>query len=138
MNFEVLQKVRFGDVDKAGIAYYPRIFGMCHIAFEEMWERFIGRSYDKLILEDRIGMPIVHVTANFMAPMQYGAEIAIRVSVVRIGKRSVEFQFDFFGAGDRKHLAKMNITNAVVQMDTFRSVEVPAKYIPFFEQLKSA
>ena len=136
MDFEITQKIRFGDVDKAGVAYYPRIFNMCHVAFEEMWDRFIGRSYDRLVLEEKIGMPLVHVTADFISPMPYGAEIAIRVSVVRIGTRSVEFQFDFFHAGDRKHLAKIRITNAMVNMDTFRSVEVPAKYKPFFEQLK--
>lgn len=135
MNFEVPQKIRFGDVDKAGIAYYPHIFNMCHVAFEEMWEKFIGRSYDRLILEDRIGMPIVHVNADFMAPLQYGADIAIRVSVVRIGTRSLEFQFDFFNSGDRKHLARINITNAMVQMDTFRSVEIPPAYRTRFEEL---
>lgn len=135
--FEVIQKIRFGDVDKAGIAYYPRIFNMCHVAFEEMWDRFMGRSYDRLILEERIGMPLVHVNADFMSPLQYGAEIAIRVSVVRIGARSIEFQFDFFNAADRKHLARINITNAMVHMDTFRSVEIPAPYRKLFEKLKS-
>lgn len=134
--FEVMQKVRFGDVDKAGIAYYPRIFNMCHVAFEELWDRFMGRSYDRLILEDRIGMPLVHVNADFISPMQYGAEIAIRVSVIRIGAKSLEFQFDFFNAPDRKQLARINITNAMVNMDSFRSVEIPAQYRSLFEQLR--
>lgn len=135
MNFEVVQKIRFGDVDKAGIAYYPRIFNMCHVAFEEMWDRFIGRSYDRLILEEKIGMPLVHVKADFVSPLKYGAEIGIRVSVVRIGKRSIEFQFDFFDLADRKPLAKIDITNALVDMETFRSVEIPPKYLPYFEKL---
>lgn len=136
MNFEVPAKIRFGDVDKAGIAYYPRIFNMCHVAFEEMWERFIGRSYDRMILEDKIGMPIVHVNADFISPLQYGAEISIRVSVVRIGKSSVEFQFDFFKTTSRNHLARINITNAMVNMESFKSVEIPPKYRTFFEQLR--
>ena len=136
MTFETVSKIRFGEVDKAGIAYYPRIFNMCHVAFEDMWQNFIGRSYDKLILEDKLGMPLVHVDADFIAPLQYGADIAIRVGVARLGDKSVNFQFDFFDAQTRNPLARINLTNALVRMDTFQSVEIPAKYRAAFAKLQ--
>ena len=40
--FLASQKVRFGDVDAAGIAYFPRIHEYLHDAFEEL--RVVSRA----------------------------------------------------------------------------------------------
>ena len=133
--FQTSILVRFGDLDAAGIAYYPRIFNMCHVAFEEMWEKFIGRTYASLILDEKLGMPLVHAEADFFAPLEYGAAIAIRVGVAKLGSKSVKFQFDFFRADDRLHLARIRLTNAMVNMRTFRSVKISATYRDWFERL---
>ena len=34
MAFTSIQKIRFDDVDGAGIVYYPQYFHLCHAAFE--------------------------------------------------------------------------------------------------------
>ena len=37
MPFTSIQKIRFDDVDGAGIVYYPTLFHYCHVAFEQAW-----------------------------------------------------------------------------------------------------
>ena len=41
MAFTSVQKIRFDDVDGAGIVYYPQYFHLCHKAFEDLFSRCI-------------------------------------------------------------------------------------------------
>ena len=67
--FTCQQQVRFGDVDPAGIVYFPRIFDYLHGAFEELWEVHVGARYYHLLLEQRIGFPLVHSEVEFKSPL---------------------------------------------------------------------
>jgi 4-hydroxybenzoyl-CoA thioesterase len=67
-SFTTIIQVRFGHVDPAGIAYYPRIYDYIHEVYEELWDRHIGVRYDKLLLEERIGFPLVRAEVDFKAP----------------------------------------------------------------------
>ena len=67
--FKLQQKVRFGDVDPAGIVYFPRIYDYIHEAFEELWETHVGARYYALLLERRMGFPLVHSEVSFTAPL---------------------------------------------------------------------
>ena len=53
--FHTQLDVRFGDVDPAGIAYYPKIFDFIHQAFESLWALHVGKRYYHLVSEDRLG-----------------------------------------------------------------------------------
>ena len=44
MSYRTRVKVRFGDIDRAGIAYYPNLYHYCHIAFEDFFEEHLGVS----------------------------------------------------------------------------------------------
>ena len=52
-------KVRFGDIDHAGIVYYPRISNYFHVAFEEFFSDRVGLPYHELLDERRLGFPAV-------------------------------------------------------------------------------
>ncbi|MFM7296641.1 MAG: acyl-CoA thioesterase [Planctomycetota bacterium] len=70
--FEYPLSVRFGDVDAAGIAYFPNIYGFLHDAFEALWERHVGIRYHELIAVRRLGFPLVHSEVDFHAPLRFG------------------------------------------------------------------
>ena len=65
--FSTVLQVRFGHVDPAGIAYFPRIYDYLHDVFEELWEEHVGQRYYHLLLERRIGFPLVHDNARYAA-----------------------------------------------------------------------
>ena len=65
MPFRSLLKIRFGDIDHAGIVYYPRFLHYFHVALEEFFGQELGIDYPLLINEHRIGLPTVHLETDF-------------------------------------------------------------------------
>jgi len=69
MAFTSVQKIRFDDVDGAGIVYYPQYFHLCHKAFEDFFDESEGFSYPQLINELHRGFPTVAIQSEFSAPL---------------------------------------------------------------------
>lgn len=128
MSYEVSRTIRFGDVDKAGIAYYPRIFDFCHQSFEEWWEGYMGRPYHDVIQKDFLGLPCVHIEADFKRPMDYGATVRARVSVVKLGDTSVVFRYQYMDADRQNVLASIDVTTVAVDMRTFKPRSIPDEF----------
>ena len=85
--------VRFGEIDPAGVVYYPNFFHYYHVAFEEFFGACHGLPYPQWMNERRIGFPTVHVVGDFQAPLFYGDVARIEVTVPRIGGKSVDFRY---------------------------------------------
>jgi 4-hydroxybenzoyl-CoA thioesterase len=45
MAFRSQLKIRFGDIDRAGIVYYPRFLQYFHVALEEFFADELGIEY---------------------------------------------------------------------------------------------
>ena len=43
--------VRFGDLDPAGIAYYPNLVNFLHESFEDFFSGYVGRPYPEVFRE---------------------------------------------------------------------------------------
>ena len=82
MAFRTPLHVRWGDLDPAGIVYYPRFMHFCHVAMEEFFRDAIGIDYPKLLREHRIGFPVVHLETEYHRPLRYADETEIEVSLV--------------------------------------------------------
>ncbi len=93
MSFSTRIIVRFGDVDSAGLVYYPRIFHYFHIALEEFFAARCGTAYHRLMSEERTGFPTVNAQTEFLAPLVYGDEINVSMCVVEVGTTSVTFEY---------------------------------------------
>ena len=89
MIFRKRYNYRFGDIDHAGIAYYPSLLHYFHVAMEDWWEEGLGRPYPALLIEDNYGMPAVKLEAEFFAPISYGDKPEICVGVLAVGNKSV-------------------------------------------------
>lgn len=91
LDFE--RRVRFEEVDAAGIAFFARFFNWCHEAMESFFGGVPG-GYVHLILERRIGFPAVHLEADWRAPLRYGDVARITTSVTRIGTSSATLRYE--------------------------------------------
>lgn len=125
MTFTTKIKVRFGDVDRAGIAYYPNLYHFCHVAFEEFFEHFVGISYPKLIEEENLGFPTVRVESYFRRPVKYGDTLEVRVGIARVGESSVTFEFRASREGEGQLLFATSHTCVGVDMKTFQPMRIP-------------
>jgi 4-hydroxybenzoyl-CoA thioesterase len=89
--FSYERPVRFEDVDAAGIVFFPRFLGYCHEAMEAMLAPIRG-GYAGLVVDRRLGLPAVHVEADFKSPLRFGDVAQISVVVERIGRSSCTFR----------------------------------------------
>jgi 4-hydroxybenzoyl-CoA thioesterase len=114
--------VRFGDIDAAGIAYYPNLVNFLHEAFEDFFRGHVGRPYPEVHGEG-LGFPTVKVEVEFLSPVHYGEQVEIAVGVERVGRSSVQMRYDA-SVGGRPVFRGRNVVVSV-DMKTFSSVPLP-------------
>jgi len=93
--FTTQQDIRFGDVDPAGIAFYPKIYDMIHRAMEELFDVHVGRRYYYLIAEDHVGFPLVSSRVEFKSPMRFGDRPVVRITTTKVGNSSLGLHYVF-------------------------------------------
>ena len=137
MAYKTTLSVRFGDVDKAGIVYYPRIFHYLHVAQEDFFAGRAGIAYHRLIEEERLGFPTVSDSTDFIKPLMYGDTLDILVYISRVGASSVVFEFEIYRSGSAEVLARSSQTKVAVNMDTWEKVAIPEKYRKVFLECRN-
>ncbi len=119
-------EVRFGDIDQAGIVYYPRFLHYFHIAMEEFFSDELGIDYPTVVLRHRIGLATVHLETDFRKPLRYGDVFDVAVRVLAIGETSIKFGYTaFFEGQDIVALEGHNIT-VCTEIPTAKKMKVPA------------
>lgn len=126
-------RVRFGHVDPAGIAYYPRIYDYIHEAFEDLWAQHIGRRYDRMIVEHRIGFPLVHSEVDFKSPLRFGDRPIVKMSCFRLGRSSLGLRYVY--TVDERECVHARMTTTCVDIDTMQSKPIPTEFRPYFESI---
>ena len=116
--------VRFHEVDRAGIAFYGRVFEYVHVAFEELLLA-IDPSWTSIFEQSGWGMPLVHADADFKRPMALNDRLRIEVEVEALGERSITFAFRVSGAEDGGLRATARQVHAFVDFASFQSIAVP-------------
>ena len=114
--------VRFGDLDAAGIAYYPNLVNYLHEAFEDFFAGHVGRPYPE-VFRDGLGFPTVKVEMEFLSPVHYGDRVDINVIVERLGRSSVQIRYEGAVAGWPVFRAR-NVA-VVVDMKDFKATPLP-------------
>ena len=114
--------VRFGDLDAAGIAYYPQLVNFLHVALEDFFVGHVGRSYPE-IFGAGLGSPTVKVEMDFLSPVRYGDRVEVGVVTEHVGRTSIRMRYEGTVAGRPVFLARN--TMVIVDMPSFRPREVP-------------
>jgi 4-hydroxybenzoyl-CoA thioesterase len=125
--------VRFGDVDPAGIAYYPRIFEFIHQATEALWDVHVGRRYFYLLSEEKLGFPLVHSEVVFRHPLSFGDRPIVRVTVFKVGTTSLGLHYKFYV--DDVECVDARMTVVCVELDGLKPRPIPRPYREKFEEL---
>ena len=125
MSFRTQLKIRFGDIDHAGIVYYPRFLHYFHVALEEFFGQALEIDYPVLIDKHRIGLPTVHLEIDFSRPLRYGDLIEVEVSVKNFGKRSITFGYRVFKIGESEPRIEGHNVTVCLDRDTFKKRNIP-------------
>ena len=135
MAFTSVQKIRFDDVDGAGIVYYPQFFHLCHAAFEDFFDSAAPVSYPQLVRERRMGFPTVAIESSFSAPLVYGDVAVVELTVERMGRSSVTFGYVIRRKRDGAVCFRARVTTVLVSVDTMRPVPLSDEHRSLFERL---
>ena len=134
--FTTTLQVRFGHVDPAGIAYFPRIFDYLHDVFERMWEEHIGERYYHLLLDRHIGFPLVHSEVDFRKPLRFGDRPQVEVTCFRLGRSSVGLRYQM-RLQDVLHVEARMVT-VCADPRTLETMPIPQRFRDVFEGMKEA
>ncbi|HXT20355.1 MAG TPA: thioesterase family protein [Thermoanaerobaculia bacterium] len=124
MPFRAHLKVRFGDIDHAGIVYYPRFLHYFHVALEEFFSEVVGIEYHTVINEQRFGLPSVHLEIDFRRPLRFGDRIDVELRGLELGNTSVTWRYVVWKQ-DGSLAAEATIVTVGMDMDSYAKRELP-------------
>jgi len=127
MTFKYKRRIRFGETDPFGIAYFVAYLNYFKEALDEFL-RFIGFKPELFYRnkEKNYAFPIVSCTANYSKPLKYDDEVEIGVEF-EIRQRSILFKFNC-------ETANGEIVCACINKD-WKSISIPHEVKERFEKV---
>ena len=135
MSFTSIQKIRFDDVDGAGIVYYPQFFHLCHNTFEDFFDDAAPISYPEMIRDRRQGFPTVAIESDFKAPLVYGDVAIVEMHVIKVGTSSLQSCYEIRRKRDAVTAFEAKVTTVFIDLDSKKAVPLPDDFRLIFERL---
>jgi len=121
-------KVRWGDVDWAGIVFYPRFYEWYDLACESLFDS-LGLPWPETFpRHDIVGVPIVESGARFTSPVRYGDAMRIRATVAWV--KDTTFRMEYALSVDGRACASGFEVRAWVGRPSAPGARLQAKPIP--------
>ncbi len=96
-------KVRYGDTDQMGFAYYANHLRWFEIARTE-WLRARGKSYRDLEAEG-ISLPVTEAHCRYFAPALYDDRLRLVARIAELSRATLRFDYRIEHADDGRLLA---------------------------------
>jgi len=134
-SFETVIPVRFGDVDYAGIMYYPRFFQNFHAVFEDMFGNRLGVPYMSILKDRRIGFPMVKIETSFHQPFRFGDPMRLRIECTRVGRSSIDFHYRGYNDQQLLPSVEARATVVTVNLDSMKPIAIPLDVLAVLREL---
>lgn len=124
LKFTRPHKIHFSECDPAGIVFYPQYFVMFNNLLERWIDALIPEGFAGYILDQRFGLPTVHLEAEFKAVSRMGDDIQLELCVERIGRKSITLRQSCIGANGE---LRMQVTQTYVttSLETHQAIAIP-------------
>lgn len=100
MPFQTTRRVEFSHTDAAGIMHFASFFAMMESAEHEMLRDLGFSVMPPPGRSPRLTWPRVSTSCDYRSAARFEDELAIAVTVERVGKTSVAYRFDFSREGE--------------------------------------
>ena len=129
----VARRVRFQDVDAAGIVFYPRILEYFHDAYVEVLQAE-GEPLERAINERRWAAPLQWCEGHFVNPMRFGDPLELALVAARLEGSSLALGFRATHVGGKT--AALGQTRSVfIDLATFKRADPPQAIVALFKRL---
>ena len=122
--YVIEERVRWGDVDAAGIIFYGAYIRFFEFAETELF-RAVGLPYSVMFDELDVWLPRVHLECDFHHAARLDDLLEVSVYVGRFGKKSMRLDLEVRRKGDELIIADAHFVLASVRRDTFETVPIP-------------
>ena len=133
IRFSRPHRIHFSECDPAGIVFYPQYFVLFNDLLEEWIDELLPEiGFAGYIGKLRLGLPTVHLEADFRSVSRMGDDVVLSLEVVRVGGRSLTLSLACTGLDG---VLRMRVTQVVVStsLETHRAIELPAMLREAFE-----
>jgi acyl-CoA thioester hydrolase len=124
-------RVRYGDTDRMGFAYYANYLRWFEIGRAEMM-RSLGTSY-RDIEESGVALPVVEASCRYRKPARYDDALVIETAVAELGRASVAFAYRVVREADGELLASGRTQHCFLAPDG-KPARAPAKLSELLER----
>lgn len=124
LKFTRPHKIHFSECDPAGIVFYPQYFVMFNNLLERWVDELIPEGFAGYILDQRFGLPTVHLEAEFKAVSRMGDNVQLELQVERIGRKSITLRQSCTSLSGE---LRMQVTQTYVttSLETHQSIAIP-------------
>jgi 1,4-dihydroxy-2-naphthoyl-CoA hydrolase len=128
--------VRMADTDASGVIYFAAVQ---KIALETFEDFLLSSGYElaKMMLSGPLLMPIVHVEADYLAPVHVGELLRVEMKLAKTGVTSFVLKYNIFSSEHDLVVATLAITHVVITKDSKKSVPIPQELLSILERAKS-
>jgi len=121
--FRCEKLIRFAHCDPAGIVFYPRYVELFAEVVEDWFEQALDYGYATMHKDDRLGVPVVRLEVDYLAPSRLGERIRFELRVNRIGRASIDLALDGFCGAQHRLTGRQVIV--VMDLDRGSAQPVP-------------
>lgn len=122
-SIEMQRRVRWADADPAGRINFPRYFDYMEDGENELLR---ARGYSFHAHAGEYGFPRINAECTFKKILDYDAPFTMRVTVAKVGRSSIRYEYQFFTAADPRELAAEGSMTVVVVKDG-KPADIPAE-----------
>jgi len=123
---ETRVRVRYAETDQMGVVYHANYLVWFEVGRVELM-REMGVTYRDMEQDEGAMIPVVEVTARYMAPARYDDVLIVRTSVAGVRSPVVRLRYVILRAEDEQLLCEGESVHIVVGRD-MKKREIPANY----------
>ena len=124
--FEVRDRVRWSDVDIAGIIYFGAYVRFIELAETELFHE-LGFPFAKVFDQLDVWLPRVHLDFDFRRPARMDDELIVRTGVAKVGNSSITLKIDVHDAATDEIDASCTLIVATVDRGKMKSRPIPSE-----------
>ncbi|MBV9148810.1 MAG: acyl-CoA thioesterase [Candidatus Eremiobacteraeota bacterium] len=122
--FEVRDRVRWSDVDIAGIIYFGAYVRFVELAETELF-RELGFPFARMFDQLDVWLPRVHLDFDFHRPARMDDELIVRTRVAKVGNSSIILKIAVHDAATDAVDASCTLIVATVGRTSMKSQPIP-------------
>jgi 4-hydroxybenzoyl-CoA thioesterase len=127
--------IRFHHCDPAGIVFYPQYFVLFHELMEDWFGEGLGIDYAEFVRGRGMGLPMVKLECEFLAPNPMGHVLTLELTVKRIGNSSITLGVR--GTAEGRECVRATLLVVHTSIKEMRSVPIPGELRAAMERFKS-